>query len=91
MYSDLRIVFGLENGEETLKEYFSNVQLKKYDDALIVDQAQPLVDYIMSCHGNQSEVIGPRLNEFKQYIEKLINEQGAIRITKQAGLFVCRK
>lgn len=82
-------VFGLENGEETLKDYFSNVQLKEYDDALIVNQAQPLVDYIMSCHGNQSEVIGPRLNEFKQYIEKLINEQGSIRITKQAGLFIC--
>lgn len=84
-------VFGLENGEQILKNYFSNVQLKLYDDALIVDQSQPLVDYIMSCHGNQNEVIGTHLNEFKRFIENLINEHGSIRITKQAGVFICNK
>ena len=84
-------VFGLENGEEILKKYFSNVQLKLYDDELIVDQSQPLVDYIMSCHGNQSEVIGARLNEFKQFIENIVDANGSIRITKQAGVFICTK
>ena len=81
--------FGLENGEGILKKYFSSVQLKLYDDELIVDQSQPLVDYIMSCHGNQSEVIGTRLSEFQQYIEELIDKHGSIRITKQAGVFIC--
>ena len=83
--------FGLENGEDILKKYFSNVQLKLYEDALTVDQVQPLVDYIMSCHGNQSEVIGARLTEFRQFIERIIDENGSIRITKQAGVFICKK
>ena len=58
-----------------------------YPDALIVDEAQPLVDYIMSCHGNQSEIIGPRLIEFKEFIQK----QLPLHITKEAGVFICKK
>lgn len=84
-------VFGLENGKSILEKYFHNVQLKLYDDGLIVDQAQPLVDYIMSCHGNQNEIIGSRVLEFKEYIESILARQKKFRITKQAGLFICEK
>lgn len=84
-------IFGIENGETILKKYFKSVQFIQYEDSLIVDQAQPLVDYIMSCHGNQNEILGPRLAEFKHYIEVKLKEDGAIRITKDAGLFICQK
>lgn len=84
-------LFGLENGRDTLYSYFSKIELKNYEDVLIVTDAQPLVDYIMSCHGNQNEILGPRLAEFKQYIEDRLKEDGAIRITKDAGLFICQK
>lgn len=83
--------FGLENGEDILKKYFSNVQLKLYDDELIVDQSQPLVDYIMSCHGNQNEIIGSRIQDFIQYIETIIRKNGYISITKQVGVYICEK
>lgn len=84
-------LFGLENGEEILHLYFSKVKLKKYEDALVVTEAQPLVDYIMSCHGNQNEILGPRLREFKHYIEDRLKTNGMIQITKDAGLFICQK
>lgn len=84
-------IFGIENGETILKKYFKSVQFIQYEDSLIVDQAQPLVDYIMSCHGNQNEILGPRLAEFKHYIEVKLEENGAIRITKDAGMFICQK
>ena len=45
----------------------------------------------MSCHGNQNEILGPRINEFKEYIEELLENNGKIVVTKEAGLFVCRK
>lgn len=83
--------FGLENGKQVLKNYFNTVDFIPYEDSLIVNQAQPLIDYIMSCHGNQNEVIGPRILEFKEYIENILKEKGSIYITKQAGLFVCTK
>lgn len=82
-------IFGIENGEEILKKYFKSVQFIQYEDSLIVDQAQSLVDYIMSCHGNQNEIIGPQIHEFKNYVETIILKKGNIRISKQAGLFVC--
>lgn len=82
-------IFGIENGEEILKKYFKSVQFIQYEDSLIVDQAQPLVDYIMSCHGNQNEIIGPKIHEFKNYVETIILKKRNIRISKQAGLFVC--
>ena len=85
--TNLYEVFGLENGKEILNPYFSSVEVSYYPDELIVDEAQPLVDYIMSCHGNQSEIIGPRLIEFKEFIQK----QLPLHITKEAGVFICKK
>lgn len=84
-------VFGLENGESILKNYFTSVQRMDYQDSLEITESKPLIDYIMSCHGNQNEILGPRLNEFKEYIEELLQKDGKIVVTKQAGLFVCEK
>lgn len=84
-------VFGLENGESILKRYFTSVQRMDYQDSLEITESKPLIDYIMSCHGNQNEILGPRLSEFKEYIEELLQKDGKIVVTKQAGLFVCVK
>ena len=70
-----------------LSKYFSNVQRKDYQDSLEITESKPLIDYIMSCHGNQNEILGPRLNEFKEYIEELLKNNGKIIISKQAGMF----
>ena len=80
-------IFGLENGENILKEYFFSVQRMDYQDSLEITESKPLIDYIMSCHGNQNEILGPRLNEFKEYIEELLKKTGKIVVTKQAGMF----
>lgn len=84
-------IFGLENGESILCNYFSNVEKYNYQDSLEITESKPLIDYIMSCHGNQNEILGPRLNEFKEYIEELLENNGKIVVEKEAGLFVCRK
>lgn len=82
-------VFGLENGLDILRPYFKNIKMKRYDDCLVVDKSKPIIDYIMSCHGNQNEIIGPNLNEFREFVDSIIQEKGYIRITKDAGIFVC--
>lgn len=84
-------IFGLENGENILKNFFGSVTRFDYQDSLEITESKPLIDYIMSCHGNQNEILGPRLNEFKEYIEELLENNGKIVVTKQAGLFVCEK
>jgi len=36
--------FGLENGEELLKPYFQNVECRMYEDSLLVDEPEPLIE-----------------------------------------------
>ena len=45
----------------------------------------------MSCHGNQMDMLAERMEEFKSFIEAKIEQEGAIYITKEAGVFVCEK
>ena len=84
-------LFGLENGQKLLEPYFSSVEKRMYDDSLWVDKPEPLLDYILSCHGNQSELLYPRQREFKQFLEEKIQRDGGISISKEAGIFICRK
>lgn len=82
-------IFGLENGEEELEQHFSEVEKRLYDDYLLVDKAEPIVDYILSCHGNQHEHLSRKYLEFKEFVRtKLADEP--FRITKMAGIFLCR-
>lgn len=82
-------VFGLENGEEELKKYFSQVEKRIYDDYLLVDKAEPIVDYILSCHGNQHEHLSRRYLEFKEFVRRKIKDE-PFKITKMAGIFLAR-
>lgn len=84
-------LFGLENGEELLAPYFAGVEKRMYEDHLWVDKAEPLLDYIMSCHGNQSELLYSRRQEFREFLQRKIEQKGGIYITKEAGVFVCRE
>lgn len=83
--------FGIENGEEQLKEYFSDVKFVKYKDSLVVDKAEPIVQYVLSCHGNQRECLDGKTEQFQAFLEEKIKKQGAISITKSAGIFLSRK
>lgn len=83
-------LFGLENGSDMLRQVFGRVEQVLYDDYLRVDEAEPLLDYILSCHGNQGEYLNQRKDEFRRFLQKKIAEKGGIRITKMAGIFVCR-
>ena len=87
----LYTIFGLDHGEKQLKPYFGSVEKRIYEDSLWVDRPEPLLDYILSCHGNQNEYLYPRQREFKEFLEKKIQKHGGIEITKEAGVFICRK
>ena len=81
--------FSLENGVEQLSPWFSDVRLRRYEDALVVTEAEPLVDYLLS--GTNVDVSGPRVAELEGLLERELASRGAIHITKNVGLFVARK
>ncbi|MBR6897923.1 MAG: methyltransferase domain-containing protein [Lachnospiraceae bacterium] len=81
--------FGLETAQTRLERYFGSVDKKLYEDELRVTEVLPLVDYIMSCHGNQHDFINERYGEFKEFLSRKMRGSRYIRITKSAGMFIC--
>lgn len=84
-------LFGLDNGEVQLKCWFEEVEKHLYEDCLIVDEYKPLLDYILSCHGNEHEILKDRYEEFEKYVKSKVEKNGAFKISKHAGIFKCRK
>lgn len=80
--------FGLDNGAEILAPYFTQVDMVRYVDAIVIDKADPLIEYILSCHGNQNQYLLDRYQDFRQYVKKQVKSQ--YHITKEAGYFLCR-
>jgi ubiquinone/menaquinone biosynthesis C-methylase UbiE len=78
--------FSLENGMEQIAEHFRNVYLFRYEDALEVTEADPLVEYVYS--SNTSPANDNRREEFRAYLQKVLVERGSIHIQKDSGLFV---
>lgn len=81
--------FGRENGAEQLENYFSQVEWREYDDSLEVDLPEPLIEYILSCHGNQNQYILDRYQKFRAFVAGRIGKK--FHITKDAGVFIGRK
>lgn len=81
--------FGRENGQEILEPFFSSVRWQAYEDSLLVPDAEPLISYILSCHGNQNQYILDRYKEFRSFVTK--KTKGGFHITKDAGVFLCEK
>lgn len=77
--------FGKENGRVILEKSFQNIKWLTYEDSLWVTESEPLISYILSCHGNQAQYIGERYGEFRAYVRRKTN--AGFYITKEAGIF----
>ena len=81
--------FGLENGTLVLQQYFDSVTKEQFKDALVVTEPEPLIEYILSCHGNQNQYLLEKYKEFREFVERKTKK--GFHITKEAGLFICKK
>lgn len=79
--------FSLERGRNELEEWFSNVRLRRYEDALRITESGPLVAYFKS-FGRLSD---QELRELEKIADQEMAGKGAIHIRKQPGLLVARK
>ena len=80
--------FGRENGCGILEPYFSSVTWVSYEDSLLIPDEEPLISYILSCHGNQNQYLLERYKEFRTFVKNRI--KGGFSITKDAGIFLCQ-
>ena len=81
--------FGLENGEALLKNVFEEVQVSRYEDEIRLSEPEPLLEYILSCHGNQNQLLLDKYKEFKAFVTE--KTRYGLKITKDAGVFIVRK
>lgn len=81
--------FGKENGASILSPHFDSIKWVQYEDSLVVTDADPLISYILSCHGNQNQYIIDRYNDFRTFIRRKIAPE--FHITKDAGIFIANK
>ncbi|GAC1349294.1 MAG: hypothetical protein NVSMB27_21050 [Ktedonobacteraceae bacterium] len=86
----ITLPFRLENGSEELSPWFSQIRLFRYEDALIVTEAEPLVAYVLS-----TNVVAlfdeEKIRQFTKFVQRKLDAQGAIHITKNTGLFEALK
>jgi ubiquinone/menaquinone biosynthesis C-methylase UbiE len=81
--------FSLENGTAQLARQFSSVTLHRYEDALVVTEAQPLIAYILSGQAGRV-LVGEKQQRLQALIEQELAARGAIHISKDSGMFEAR-
>jgi ubiquinone/menaquinone biosynthesis C-methylase UbiE len=78
--------FTLENGQEQLQKFFSQVAISRYVDNLEVTEIDPLIAYIRSSIG-ATDLSEEKLGELKKDLTTILKKEGKIFITKDSGLF----
>ena len=81
-----RLVFDLENGRDQLAPWFSTIVLHRYDDALVVTKAEPLIAYFLSTR-IASALDDEARADLAKRVEQELAAHGAIHVTKDIGLF----
>lgn len=78
--------FTLENGAEQLARWFASITLYRYDDALVVTEVEPVIEYILSGSA-KAVLVGEKLQRLRELLEQELATNKAIYITKDPGLF----
>jgi ubiquinone/menaquinone biosynthesis C-methylase UbiE len=84
------LTFRLETGAAELERWFENVELRRYPNALVVTEADPLVAFILSmAHAHDFDAA--RRAALHAHIEQQIAAHGPLHITKDTGVFIATK
>jgi SAM-dependent methyltransferase len=81
--------FTLENGARQLSATFASVERDRYVDALRVTEAEPLLAFIASMRAG-AHLSPAALAQLRVRIDAELCATGAVRITKDSGVFVAR-
>lgn len=83
-------IFSLENGEEQLRPFFAPIELRRYPDGLAITEAEPLVVYVCSMM-TDAVPEGDQVERFRTFIQRELDEKGAVRVSKDAGVFIAAR
>ncbi len=91
-YSSFTDEFTLENGAEQLGEHFESIDLETLDGQLVVPHAEAVVEYVKSTASlfPEPDRVREACEKIRPKIQAVIDREGAFKIGKRAGLFLCR-
>jgi SAM-dependent methyltransferase len=77
--------FLLESGAAQLEPRFRQVELRRYEDSLIITESAPLVDYLLS---SRMKPLIETPKRFSEFIERELEKcGGTLHVTKESGIF----
>lgn len=92
------VAFSLENGADQLRPAFADVTLRRYEDRLVVTEAEPLAAYILSASWVQETLASldaaereACISALRALIDQRLAEDGQVAVTKDSGVFVARR
>ena len=80
--------FSLDNGKDLLLPYFSKSELFRFENALLVTEAEPLADYILSTNENLRE---DQIKTVRSFFDEYFKRNNQLKITIDTGLFMAKK
>ena len=86
-----KIDFTLENGEEQLNTFFSDIILYKHENNLVVNDIDAIYNYVYSYSEKAAEVLECKKKEFYSKVSQLTDKDDGMFIHKSTGMFVCKK
>jgi ubiquinone/menaquinone biosynthesis C-methylase UbiE len=86
--------FSLDNGIEQLLNNFKNISLEKYNNKLVINEVEAIINYYLSFNGIYDNVVVlPKeyINDFKIYLQNILERDKTITATKDEGIFICQR
>ncbi|MGG0646519.1 class I SAM-dependent methyltransferase [Bacillus mycoides] len=83
--------FTLENALDYICNNFDKITLLKHEDSLIITEAEPFINYVISINKGRTGFNKSSLDKFKSKVHHLIDEKKAIHVAERVGVFVSIK
>lgn len=83
--------FSLENASQVLGRHFHDVEIRRFQQDLMVTEFEPLRDYIFSIWGVVEDRDPQEIKAFEAYLKRDFDARGHMHITKSQGLVLARR
>jgi ubiquinone/menaquinone biosynthesis C-methylase UbiE len=86
--------FSLENGMDQLHPYFTDVRLRRYENSLNITELEAIINYFTSLddmHEGEQVLEEKHRERFRQYVSQFMPQHGGFFVSKDAGMFICKK
>jgi ubiquinone/menaquinone biosynthesis C-methylase UbiE len=86
--------FSMDNGFSQLSSHFPKVSISRYDNMLNINEVEPIINYYLSFNGMYKDMVvlaEEDIDEFRIFLQNIINSAGTISVTKDTGIFICTK